>query len=166
MQETPAAYRFATLGGVSQTKCRSVANCGATPTPSPLGEGGSGVAKLREVPSIALSSATASSGAGVAVLATTGNFTLFDRGRSKSSPDWVNLKLVLTGRAPKNNWWFGWNGERLLPGARLDTLDYGFHFPIPRPRKNPPCQSSLDDCSTTASSHHWLDPLARATGVP
>lgn len=38
-------------------------------------------------------------------------FTLFNL-KDRSTLEWRNLKLVRKGKAPKNNWWLAWNGER------------------------------------------------------
>ena len=48
-------------------------------------------------------------------------FVLFDR--AIGPEPWRNLKLVLTARkAPKRNWWFGWNGERLSNSSDAGLL--------------------------------------------
>ncbi|MDN3279098.1 hypothetical protein QWJ07_32875 [Frankia sp. RB7] len=54
-------------------------------------------------------------------LASTGDWTLFERKRRKPGHAWLSLKLVTTGASRKKNFWLGWNGRRL---ARCHDLDH------------------------------------------
>jgi hypothetical protein len=57
--------------------------------------------------------------------AKTGDFALFAR-RDQPSTDWLNLKVIRTGEAPKI-WWLSWNGKRL--SRRKDTGKLAEHNP-------------------------------------
>lgn len=56
-------------------------------------------------------------------LATCGSFTLYERA-GRSSAVWLSLKLVRTtaAKAPKKNWWFGWDGKRLSNSSDCKKL--------------------------------------------
>lgn len=54
-------------------------------------------------------------------LARSGSFELFKK-LGPQPEGWRNFKLELEGQAPKNNWWFGWNGDRLVDNSDIANL--------------------------------------------